>query len=335
MRDSSPTLLHTIERIGVFGMERNTMILGEEIYYSLDDYKTKVNNNVLVVGTAGAGKTRSIVTPNLLQATGSYIVTDPKGNLYHKYGKYLEKQGYSVRRLDFTDPAHSAHYNMFRYIENDQDIIKTACMLTARKKGARNIDPFWDEATQLLLQALISYLKNYCAPEMQCLKSILTLSRAAAEVNTDLETSKSALDYIFDDVKIREPNSSAAKWYGMFRVAANRTLRSILISMNAKLGLYDSSELNEMTKTDDIDITSVGKTKTALFVIVSDTDRSMDGLVNLFFTQAMNVLCKFADRECADNRLPIPVRFIMDDFATNCVIEDFPRMISWLFLKRN
>lgn len=309
-------------------MERNTMILGEGIYYSLDDYKTKVNNNVLVVGTAGAGKTRSIVTPNLLQATGSYIVTDPKGNLYHKYGKYLEKQGYSVRRLDFTDPAHSAHYNMFRYIENDQDIIKTACMLTARKKGARNIDPFWDEATQLLLQALISYLKNYCAPEMQCLKSILTLSRAAAEVNTDLETSKSTLDYIFADVKTREPDSSAVKWYDMFRVAANKTLRSILITMNAKLGLYDSRDLNEMTKTDDIDISSVGKTKTALFVIVSDTDRSMDGLVNLFFTQAMNVLCKYADRECEDNRLPVPVRFIMDDFATNCVIEDFPRMIS-------
>lgn len=308
-------------------MEANTMILGQDRYYSLDCYETKVNNNVLVVGTSGAGKTRSIVTPNLLQATGSYVISDPKGNLYKKYKGYLKEQGYVVKKLDFTDPENSAHYNFFRYINSTQDIIKVAHMLIFQRKEGRHEDPFWDEASQLLVQAVIAYLIERWGTEEQNLHRVLQLINLYQGTG-DMEVRITPLDNMMEDLGKDNPDSYALSMYTKFRVAADKTLRSIMISVNARLGLYDTPELNEMTSSDDIDIASIGKQKTALFVTVSDTDRSMDGLVNIFFTQAMNELCRYADTECEDSCLPVPVRFILDDFATNCKIDDFPRMIA-------
>ena len=308
-------------------MEANTMILGQDRYYSLDCYETKVNNNVLVVGTSGAGKTRSIVTPNLLQATGSYVVSDPKGNLYKKYKDYLEKKGYVVKKLDFTDPKNSAHYNFFRYINSTQDIVKAAHMLIYQRKDVMHVEPFWDEASQLLVQAVIAYLIERWGHEEQNLHRVLQLVNLYQGTG-EMEERKTPLDSMIEAHGKKNPDSYALSMYTKFRVAADKTLRSIMISVNARLGLYDTPELNEMTSSDDIDIASIGKKKTALFVTVSDTDRSMDGLVNIFFTQAMNELCRYADTECEDSCLPVPVRFIMDDFATNCKIDDFPRMIA-------
>ena len=308
-------------------MEANTMILGQDQYYSLDSYKTKLNNNVLVVGTSGSGKTRSIVTPNLLQATGSYVLSDPKGNLYKKYKGYLEEQGYVVKKLDFTDPEDSAHYNFFRYINSTQDIVKIARMLIYQRKGGGHIDPFWDEASQLLVQAVIAYLRERWGPNEQNLHRLLQLINLC-QTEGSLEEIKTPLDRMMKELGRENPDSYALSMYTKFRVAANRTLRSILISVNSRLGHFDTPELNKMTYSDDIDIASIGKKKTALFVVVSDTDRSMDGLVNIFFTQAMNELCRYADKECENSCLPIPVRFILDDFATNCKIEEFPRMIA-------
>lgn len=129
-------------------MDRDMMILAQDQYYSMDSYKTKLNNNVIVVGTSGSGKTRSIVTPNLLQASGSYILSDPKGTLYNTYKDYLKKQGYVVKKLDFTDPTHSSHYNLFKYIKSTQDIVKIAHMLIYQRKATGHLDPFWDEASQ-------------------------------------------------------------------------------------------------------------------------------------------------------------------------------------------
>lgn len=308
-------------------MEENTLILGQNQYYSLNCYKTKLNNNVLVVGTSGAGKTRSIVTPNLLQASGSYILSDPKGNLYKKYKSYLEKQGYVVKKLDFTDPENSSHYNAFSYIKNTQDIVKIAHMLIYQRREGVHQDPFWDEASQLLVQAVLSYLCEELGEEEQNLHQLLQLI-GLCQIEENLSARKNLLDQLMEELGEKNEDSYAFNSYKKFRVAASKTLKSILISINARLGSFDTPELNEMTAFDDIDITSIGKRKTALFVVVSDTDRSLDGLANIFFTQAMNELCIFADKECDDSCLPVPVRFILDDFATNCKIDEFPRMIS-------
>ncbi|MBP5330842.1 MAG: type IV secretory system conjugative DNA transfer family protein [Lachnospiraceae bacterium] len=306
---------------------KDIMILGKDKYYSLDCYDTKVNNNVLVVGTAGSGKTRSIVTPNLLLATGSYIVSDPKGNLYTKYGKYLKAKGYKVRKLDFTDPVHSAHYNPFMYIRSCQDIVKVAHVLATHKEGTRTLDPFWDEAAQLLIQSLIAYLRETCPTNMRNLHSMFKLLELI-RIDENNSTAANKMDVLIDQLRESKPDSYAVATYEKFRVAAGKTLKSILITINSRLGLYETPEIAGMTSKDDVDITGVGREKTALFVVVSDTDRSMDMLANIFFTQAMNELCGYADKKCADNRLPVPVRFILDDFATNCKIDDFPRMIA-------
>ena len=308
-------------------MEQNTLILGQNQFYSLNCYETQLNNNVLVVGTSGSGKTRSIVTPNLLQATGSYVVSDPKGNLYRKYKAYLKKQGYIVKKLDFTDPEHSAHYNFFHYIHSTQDIVKIAHMLIYQRKEGGHSDPFWDEAGQLLLQAIIAYLREEWGPGEQNLHRMMEII-SLCQAEGDLDNHKTILDRLMEEVGKQNKDSYAFSTYTKFRVAASKTLRSILITVNSRLGAFDTPELNTMTATDDIRIAALGQKKTALFVVVSDTDRSLDGLANIFFTQAMNELCRYADKHCKDNCLPVPVRFILDDFATNCKIDEFPRMIS-------
>lgn len=303
------------------------MILAENQEYSLNCYETQLNNNVLVVGTSGAGKTRSIVTPNLLEATGSYIISDPKGNLYQKYGDYLREQGYHVKRLDFANPDRSSGYNFFEYINSTQDIVSTAHMLIYEGEKGNHVDPFWDQAAQLLVQALIAYLKESQRPDEQNLHNLLKLVTICYS-NGDMDSKDSIMDCLIKDHGRAHPDSYAVRTYEKFRTAASKTLRSILITVNSKLGLFDTPEIKQMTAKDEMNIPSIGQEKTAIFVVVSDTDRSLDPLANLFFTQSMNQLCRYADRECEDSCLPVPVRFILDDFATNCKIAQFPRMIS-------
>lgn len=310
-------------------VKENTMILAQDRYYSLDCMETRRNNNVLVVGAAGAGKTRSIVTPNLLQATGSYIVSDPKGNLYKKYGPYLASKGYKVRCLDFVHPERSVHYNCLNYVHNSQDIVKIATMLVYQRKVSSLQDPFWEEAGTMLLSSLIGYLlenKNLAQNEKN-LHSVLKLLRVGRR-GGDNNCEKTTLERIMEEFGRRQRKSWAYEQFQNANVAANRTFDSILITLTAKMGIFDTEELQTMMGDDELQISRIGQEKTALFVVVSDTDRSMDTLANLFFTQAMNELCLYADEKCAENCLPVPVRFILDDFATNCKIEEFPRMIA-------
>lgn len=304
----------------------NRMILGENQIYSLDCYETQLNNNVLIVGTSGSGKTRSVVTPNILEASGSYVISDPKGSLYKKYGKYLQQKGYKVKKLDFANNNNTCHYNFFHYIHNTRDILKMAHILMAENKES-SADPFWVESSEILLQAVMGYLYETCDLEECTLNNILWLISLCTVEEFDAD-SKTMLDKLFDDYRKVNPDSFAVGQYDKFRIAAGRTLKSIMISVNARLASYDIPEIRDMTKTDDIDIVSIGEEKTALFVVVSDTDRSLDGLANIFFTQAMNELCNHADNNCINESLPIHVRFILDDFATNCRIYDFPRMIA-------
>ncbi len=307
-------------------MNNNRLILAKGQTYSLDTYETQLNNNVLVVGTSGSGKTRSIVEPNILQATGSYIVSDPKGNLHRKYKSYLESQGYRVLKLDFTDPLNSAHYNFFNYIRSTADIVKVAHMLIYQEETGHRVDPFWDQSSQLLVQSIISYLMEFSRKDERNLKNLMRLiSLCTITEDSDEET---PVDVIMKDAGKKNPDSYAVNTYKKFRIAATRTLKSILITVNAKLGVFDFPEMNTMMACDDINIPMIGEQNTALFVVVSDTDRSMDNLANVFFTQAMQELCRHADKECPDEHLPVPVRFILDDFATNVRIEDFPRMIA-------
>ena len=169
------------------------MVLGQNVYFSLDDYQTQRNNNVLVVGASGTGKTRGIVIPNILMASGSYVITDPKGNLYKKYGQYLKDRGYDIKLLDFSNPAVSNHYNFFEYINSSQDILKIANMLIYQKKDGGHYDPFWDESGQLLLQALIAYLMEAEHPRDRTLHNLLELL-TLCQVGEDSVDRKNALD---------------------------------------------------------------------------------------------------------------------------------------------
>ncbi|MCR4642700.1 MAG: type IV secretory system conjugative DNA transfer family protein [Lachnospiraceae bacterium] len=307
-------------------MKKEYMILGQDALYNMNCYETKLNNNVLVVGASGTGKTRGIVIPNLLMANGSYVISDPKGNLYRKYGSYLKKQGYTVRRLDFADPANSEQYNFFHYIESSMDIVRIAHMIVYASPGRSN-DPFWDEAAQILLESLIAFLWENYDPSDQTPSNVSKLLDIA-EIDENDAATESPLDVLFREAGEKNPNSFAVKLYNSYRIGAGKTLKSILISLNAKLFLFTTPEITSMTNDNSFEIADLGRKKTALFVNVSDSDRSLDTLINIFFSQAMNALCRFADTKCPDSRLPVPVRFILDDFATNCVITDFPRMIS-------
>lgn len=310
-------------------IQKNDLIIADGRYYSMDCYQTKLNNNVLVVGTSGSGKTRSIVVPNLLQANGSYIISDPKGTLYRQYAEYLKEQGYKVKKLDFSNPEDSDHYNFFEYIHSRSDVIRIAHMLVYscnHDKVSYGGDPFWEQSADLLLTALIGYLYEHRPKWERTLENLQKLI-VACEVS-EFDDGKSPMDRIMEDVKKRDPGSFSYKQYMKFRVAAHKTLRSILITLNSKLGRFDYEELNRMLQYDDIDIHSIGQEKTAVFVIVRDTDRAVDDLANVFYNQVFHELCSYADAECPDGRLPIQVRFIMDDFASSCRIEQMPRAIA-------
>ena len=302
------------------------LLIARDCQFSLNDYETKRNNNVLVVGGSGTGKTRTIVSPNLEQAVGSYVVSDPKGNLHKKYGGYLKGKGYRVQVADFTHPERSMHYNPMAQVNSTQDILKLASVLVDAKEGAGNVDPYWDRTAAMLLAAIMGYMREteYTPWDF---KSILELLNQAGRED-DEDRNSSLLAKRFALLRAQHPDSWACDQFDNVNAAPNKTFDCTRTSVSSKFSQMDSKELRQMMSGNDFDFASLGREKTALFVIVSDTDRTMDALVNLFFTQAMQALCRCADDECEDSRLPVPVRFILDDFATNCRIDEFPRMIS-------
>lgn len=298
------------------------MVLGQDAIYSLNDYETKLNNNVILCGSPGSGKS-SLIKPNLYQATGSYVILDPKGLLHKEVSSYLERMGYRVILLDFKNLLQSDHYNPFEYLHDTQKILSMSYSL-ANRNYCEN-DPFWNECSGLLLSAIISYLKDETPKQMQTMRNAITMLSMASTNNAE---EKSELDKMFDQLEVKNPESWSVKQYRKFRCMPTRTYQSVLITAQTALLPFESPEINKMTCKDDIDLATIGQKKTAVFVVVSDVDRSMDPLANLFFTQSIQELVRYADEECKDGRLPVPVRFFLDDFGTNLYIEDFPKIIS-------
>ena len=303
-----------------------TMILPDGKYYSLNDQETRLNNNVLVVGTTGAAKTRTVITPNLLECVGSYVVTDPKGNLYRQWGNYMKAHGYRVVRLSFIHPEQSVHYNPLVYIKTTQQIQQLSSSLV-RSSGSYVADPFWDDSSLMLINSMISYIKENVPEDSRehNFHRILDMLRDAGR-QTNARNS-SMLSAIMDEKYKFNTRSWTYKQFQNVNQAPEKTFNTIVATSIAKFCSVDTEELAKMMEYDEIDLPSIGQQKTAVFVEVSDSDRSMDMLINLFFTQAMNQLCTYADEECENSQLPVPVRFFMDDFATNCRIDNFENMI--------
>lgn len=313
------------------------MILCNGKRYSLDCKETKVNNNTLLIGTTGSGKTRSTVVPNILECKGSYIVEDSKGNLYNRYGSYMKEQGYEVIRLSFIHPKESVHYNPLRYLETTQDITAFANFMTSDDNQFRDSTngTFWQYTSILLNKALIGLIlersEKYGLVSNLCdLFEIMAEQGKPKDEPRPSRRRESPLKVLFSDWQKEYPDSWACKQFNLLNNAADSegTYSSILISACANISQLDSKEINELLSFDEVNITQIAKKKTIVFVEVSDNDRSLDLLVNIFFSQAMSVLCKYADTECPNNELPIPVRFILDDFCATCTIRNFENMIS-------
>lgn len=303
------------------------MILPDGKYYSLDDMRTRLNNNVLVVGTTGAAKTRTVVIPNLLECVGSYVITDPKGNLYKKCGGYMRQKGYRVVKLSFIHPDMSAHYNPLKYVKTTQQIQQLSNMLV-KSSGTYSSDPYWEGTSLMLINSLIAYVKE-CIPENSELHTfhyMLSLLRAAGRSSSS--TKNTFLSTKLEELYAANHWSWAYKQFQNVNQAPEKTFNTIVSVSIAKFCSIDTEELARMMSVDDIDLPSIGCRKTAVFVEVSDSDRSMDPLINMFFTQTMNQLCTLADEKCENYQLPVPVRFFMDDFATNCKIVNFENMVS-------
>ena len=310
----------------------NSIICAKNVYFPKDTHKTQCNNNVLVIGNSGCGKTRSVVRPALLQAEGSYVISDPKGMLYKDFKNYFESKGYKVYKLDFIRPKRSIHYNPIMLCKDSQDVLKLAhaMVYASYRLGGSSKDPFWDEATLILLSAIIGFMVESPIPDSD--KTIAKITKLISSGKRDKTEIDSPLKRIFDDHALYMESQGKFSWashrFDGFNTAAEKTYNTILLTTCAKLASFDTEELNEMLQGNDLDFTSLGREKVAVFVETSDTDRSMDTLVNIFYTQLMNTLCDYADNECENNALPVPVQFILDDFATNAKIDNFENMIS-------
>ena len=286
------------------------------------------NKNVLVIGGCGSGKTRFFVKPNLMQMTTSYCVTDPKGTILVECGKMLQKGGYKIRSLNTINFKKSMHYNPFAYIRSEKDILKLVNVIIANTKGdgEKSGEDFWVKAERLLYCALIGYI-YYEAPEEE--KNFITLLDLinASEAREDDENYKSPVDMLFDRLAEREPEHFAVKQYVKFKQAAGKTLKSILISCGARLAPFDIKELRDLMEYDELELDTLGDEKTALFVIISDTDDTFNFVVAIMYSQLFNLLCDKADNEYG-GRLPVHVRCLLDEFSNIGQIPKFEKLIA-------
>ena len=306
----------------------NNLLLTQHFRMGLDGYKHKRNLNVLVVGGSGAGKSRTYAIPNIMQCNCSMVITDPKAELLRKTGGVLERNGYEVRVFDLINPETSWCYNPFAYVRDDKDVLKLINNLirNTTPKGAQSSDPFWEKSETALLQALMLYLLHEAPPEEQNFPMIMEML-GSAQVKEDDEDYQSPLDILFERLEMRDPESIAVKQYAIYKQAAGKTAKSILISCGARLAPFDIAELRELMSYDELELDLVGDRKTALFVIISDTDDTFNFIVSIMYTQLFNLLCDRAD-DVYGGRLPIHVRCLLDEFANIGQIPKFEKLIA-------
>ena len=291
------------------------------------DPKNARNKNVLVVGGSGSGKTRFWLKPNLLQCHSSYVVTDPKGSIVVECGNALLKNGYKLKILNTINFKKSMHYNPFAYVHSEKDILKLVTTLMTNTKGeGSGGDPFWEKSERLLLTALIAYLHYEAPVEEQNFATLLEMLNTM-QVLEDDEEYQNPVDLLFEELAKKKPNSFAGRQYKLYKLAAGKTAKSILISCGARLAPFDIQELRDLTMYDELELDKLGDRKTALFLIMSDTDSTFNFLISMVYTQLFNLLCDKAD-DVYGGKLPIHVRCLIDECANIGQIPNLEKLVA-------
>mgnify|MGYP000147948843 FL=1 len=291
------------------------------------DPKNARNKNVLIVGGSGSGKTRFWLKPNLLQCHSSYVVTDPKGSIVVECGNALLKNGYKLKILNTINFSKSMHYNPFAYVHSEKDILKLVTTLMSNTKGdGSGGDPFWEKSERLLLTALIAYLHYEAPKEEQNFATLLEMLNTM-QVSEDDEDFQNPVDLLFEDLARKKSNSFAGRQYKLYKLAAGKTAKSILISCGARLAPFDIQELRDLTMYDELELDMLGDRKTALFLIMSDTDSTFNFLISMVYTQLFNLLCDKADDQYG-GKLPIHVRCLIDECANIGAIPQLEKLVA-------
>lgn len=303
-------------------------ILSQNVRIGLDGRRHRRNLNTLVIGGSGAGKTRFFGKPNLMQCNTSFVILDPKGEQLRDVGNLLEKEGYVIKVVDLINMNRSHCYNPFRYIKDDKDVLKliTNLIRNTTPKGSQTNDPFWEKSETSLLEALCLYLLHEAPEEEQNFTMVMEMI-AAAEVKEDDEEYQSPLDELFERLEIRNPNSLALKQYKIYKQAAGKTAKSILISVGVRLSAFNLESIASLTATDELELDLVGERKTAIFAVIPDNDSTFNFLIGMLYTQLFQMLYYQADI-VHGGALPVPVHFLMDEFANVALPEEFDKLLS-------
>lgn len=303
-------------------------LLTQNVKIGLDGKKHRRNLNTIVIGGSGAGKTRFYGKPNLMQCNTSYVCLDPKGELLRDIGYLLEKQGYVIKVVDLINMSKSHCYNPLEYIRDDKDVLKLINNLirNTTPKGSQTSDPFWEKSETALLQALCLYLLHEAPKEEQNFSMIMEMI-AAADVREDDEDYQSPLDELFERLSLRNPNSLAVKQYAIYKQAAGKTAKSILISVGVRLAAFNLESIAGLTSTDELELNLVGERKTAIFAVIPDNDSTFNFLIGMLYTQLFQMLYYHADI-IHNGSLPVPVHFLMDEFANVALPDEFDKLLS-------
>ncbi|MGN0710257.1 MAG: VirD4-like conjugal transfer protein, CD1115 family [Anaerovoracaceae bacterium] len=306
------------------------MILSKDVVLSMNTRKTMRNNNILVIGGSGTGKSRFMIKPNMLQANSSFVITDPSGELLESMGGFLKEKGYEVRVFNLSQMEHSNCYNPFHYIRNQEGVLSmiNALIKNTTPKGSSTNDPFWEKSETALLQAICFFLIAECNPDEQNFSSVMKLLRCV-DAGEGSENRESVLDVLMDELREKDPEHIALRAYAVFKSAGGgKTAQSILISCQTRLQMFNLQAISNLTNTDNIDLKSVGDKPTALFCVTKVEDTTFNFLVALLYTQLFETLYDHAKTDCPGLRLPIHVRFLLDEFANIGTIPEFNEKLA-------